>query len=190
MLHIHYFQAFLSRSKSSMVSNSTSNFTYSNVSINFYNGTVCSSELFGLQACLAQRTNQTFNNSSICISSSVDQVTNENNAKHLEEYKNFIQPPECLKELRPFVCLYLFPLVSCEANISESSPEVYGPTQQKCKRIRDEVCQKIWSLAASFLKNVLPDCENLQSPPLDLLDPKCTGIIKTGTCFYYSYCIT
>ena len=187
MLHIHSFQAFLSRSNSSMASNSTSNFTYSNVSINIYNGTACSSELFGLQACLAQRTNQTFNNSSICISSSVDQVTNENNAKSLERASGLIiqmQSLECLKELRPFVCLYLFPLVSCEVNISESSPEVYGPTQQKCKRIRDEVCQKIWSLAAGLFKNLLPDCENLQSPPLDLLDPKCTGIIKTGTCFY------
>ena len=118
-----------------------------------YNGEACSSELQYWQECFSQQPG-----ADIYLPSNIDPEQVENKAKRFFFGLSTLSPsPECVTELRPFLCLYLFG--SCDSN--NQSRQV---TQDDCERLRDDVCAREWKLAEKKLgRNALPQCGNYPS---------------------------
>ena len=153
-----------SRSKGS----TTGEFTNSTA---IYNGGACRSAL----SCLLQEMDLLPNNGIICISSAVDQGETEANAKLLLSLLHKTVDTRCqLDQVRPFACLFLFPLAS-SCNSSRDNPDpvqIYRPSKKSCEHIRDELCPKTWQ---RFSISARVDCNTLPSSGLDLNEPSCTG---------------
>ena len=67
--------------------------------------------------------------------------------------------PECAVEVKPFLCLYFFGLMSDTSNRVH-----YQPSADHCKKLRDDICQTEWNLAQVVISGLeLPDC-NEQFP--------------------------
>lgn len=79
----------------------------------------------------------------------------------------------CIEQLKPFACLYLFPL----AVFSNGSS--LGPTARSCMVIRDNLCTDVWKFIEDHgkdfgLGDILPTCEELEEKHIDLLQ-SCSG---------------
>ena len=111
-----------------------------------YRGTVCWKELNLLKDCLMDNSGE----------SGHPRVVTDDNLEiarlalsAVDQYAS----PKCVAEVKPFLCLYFFGLVS------EMSIEVsFQPSASHCKNLRDNACNDIWNLA-QFFKLELPDCD-------------------------------
>ena len=128
-----------------------------------------------MQDCLDEiLNNQTPDSNATRISPTVNQSQNEGTVKFLQRYEPMILNHQCRAVLRPFACLYFFPLVSC-GDDEENCIEV-GPTQQRCEMIRDDVCRTTWMQLQKFFPNFLPQCQDFSSSSPDLLNSNCIGM--------------
>ena len=89
----------------------------------------------------------------------------------------FLNPsPECEKRVMPFVCLHLFGLCNSGGNYHTTMRET-------CVELSDDICAAEWKLAAEYLPEVLPVCENLPDDvdECDGMNINCTT--GGGKCF-------
>lgn len=126
----------------------------------YSNTGVCSSHLSKLQRCT---NNDNVHTLPIYISPYIDQGAGEVKAEELETFQSILSSSEdCLERLKPFACLYLFPLDTCGRN---NESVVIKPSREECVSLRESVCQKIWNLARSYLPAQLPRCDTLPVEP-------------------------
>ncbi len=118
-----------------------------------YNGEACFSELGYWQQCFSQQASI-----DIYLPSNIDPEQAEKKAMSFFGGLPFLSPsPECVTDLNPFLCLYLFG--SCDSN--NQSHQV---TQADCERLRDDVCAREWAQAERILgEGVLPQCSDFAS---------------------------
>lgn len=112
-----------------------------------YRGTVCWEELNLLKHCLLDDSNE--NNYLLVIT--VDNVGDAESA--LSAVDDFALP-ECAAEVKPFLCLYFFGLMS-----DTSNRVYYRSSAGHCKSLRDDVCELEWNLAQTLSGLELPDCD-------------------------------
>ena len=113
-----------------------------------YNGEVCSNELQYWQQCFSQQAV-----TDIYIPSDIDLQQTESTANTFFSALQLFSPrPECVTNLRPFLCLYLFG--SCDSN-----NRFHQVTQTDCERLRDDVCSQEWVKAERYL----PQCGDFPS---------------------------
>ena len=118
-----------------------------------YNGESCSSELRYWQQCFSQQAND-----DIYLPSDIDLEQAKTTATlFLHGLPRLSPSPECVTDLRPFLCLYLFG--SCDSN--NQSHQV---TQADCERLKDDVCAREWAQAVKiFGRDALPQCGDFPS---------------------------
>ena len=152
-----------------------------------YTGSTCRSYLASFQSCIDGNnasTRVSTRDDPIYIVSQQDQAAQEEliNSLMLAASLFITVSEECMMRLKPFACLHLFPLISCE-NETENGT-IYRPTASQCMSLRDDVCRDLWSLAAEFQgdRGDLPDCNDKEEqPPLDLLED-CQGEEDLNEC--------
>ena len=130
-----------------------------------YTGTICTEELRKWQMCFSgQQTNDVY------VPSSVDQDEAESMANQLLTVLPILSPrPECVADIKPFMCLRLFG--SCDAN---NQPRQVS--QAECERLRDDVCAEPWRRINSVQKGALPDCGTFEDQEI-----QCLGIHAIGS---------
>lgn len=154
-----------------------------------YNGSTCRPYLASLQSCIDNRTKMIDGDSitpvdgPIFIASLQDQDHQEDMIMRLLQGITLAQAlgfvtvgEECMKQIEPFACLHLFPLISCSNETGNGNGTIYRPSVSQCKSLRDDICRELWSLAVEYgYGDSLPDCSTEQEqPPLDLLED-CQG---------------
>ena len=124
----------------------------STCSSEIYTGDVCHSTLQMLQDCYTSSSSEIF-----IATQSQKQSELENSATLLLRVGlNALNPSQrCERAIKPFLCLYLFPL--CDTN-----GMIHRPSTEECKTVRDEVCSEEWKMTeAVFGSNLFPQCESL-----------------------------
>ena len=109
-----------------------------------YQGSVCLEELNSLQNCLLE-------DGSKYSHPLVVTTDNKSIADMALSAVNFASR-ECATEVKPFLCLYFFGLMS-----DTSNRVYYQPSAGHCKNLRDDVCEFEWTFAESS-NFKLPDC--------------------------------
>ena len=138
-----------------------------------YTGSECSSYLTHLQQCLHNNSNDT----RIYIGlTQTEQKKHEKDAGLIrlgrDLFKSIISKP-CQEKLAPFICLYLFPLEHC----IDEGVDIIGPTQKQCRLLRDDLCKELWKNVETIASDRVPNCEDLSTPSVDLLET-CEGEIE------------
>ena len=118
-----------------------------------YSGPVCREELNSLKSCLLEDGNK--HSHPLVVTTDY-----EGDAElALSAVGAFVLNPECAVEVKPFLCLYFFGLMS-----DTSNRVYYQPSAGHCKNLRDDVCESEWNLAQVVISELeLPDC-NEQFP--------------------------
>ena len=93
-----------------------------------YRGSVCQVELKSLKNCLLEDSNK----HSHPLVVTIDREDDAESA--LSAVENFALP-ECAVEVKPFLCLYFFGLMS-----DTSNRVYYQPSAGHCKSLRDDIC--------------------------------------------------
>ena len=135
-----------------------------------YNGETCFSELRNWQQCFSQQA--TTASADIYLPSNINPEETEKLAISYFHSLPILSPSkECMTDLRPFLCLYLFG--SCDLN--NQSHQV---TQADCERLRDGVCAPEWAQAERLLgSGALPQCGDFSSQE----EESCRGKVIVGT---------
>ncbi len=154
-----------------------------------YTGSVCRPYLASLQHCI---------NSNVTNDSAIYITPLENQDK--EEYKAILLfqiglamvqgriTEECKERLQPFMCLYLFPLVSCHNETGND--EIFRPVSKQCKSLRDGVCKSVWEFAVDEgFGSSLPDCEDEDEMSRRDLLGTCQGIYSLHTIPQCQVCV-
>ena len=116
-----------------------------------YSGQLCDSELSSLQTCYSGSPD-----TPVTVPTVIDQNQGEFNMRSLIIGLRFLNPsPECKKRVMPFVCLHLF-------GLCDSGGDYRTTLRETCVELRDNICAAEWNLAAEFLPEVLPVCEDLR----------------------------
>ena len=109
-----------------------------------YSGSVCWEELNSLKSCLLEDGNKYSHPLVVTTDYKGDAEL------ILSVVDRFQINPECAMEVKPFLCLYFFGLMS-----DTSNRVYYQPSASHCKNLRDDICQLEWDIASRQLK--LPD---------------------------------
>ena len=118
-----------------------------------YKGSVCWEELSSLKSCLLS------DDSSENSHPLVVTIDGEGDAELALSAVDTFASPECAVEVKPFLCLYFFGLMS-----DTSYNVYYQPSAEHCVNLRDDVCEMEWNLAQVLISGLkLPDC-NEQLP--------------------------
>lgn len=133
-----------------------------------YSGSVCSSELSSLQTCFSGLSSSP---PKLSIPSTINQQQGEgqviNFLAGLDLF--FDASSECMTEVKPFLCLRVFPLCDASGNF-------HVPSQGECSRLRDSLCSSAWMQAENVLPpGTLPVCEEL---------PNVTNVCSGGYVYY------
>ena len=126
-------------------STSTNNGTLSGSKCVTYTGTICQKELLSLTKCyLGDASNNDYLN--------VVTTSQLGDASQALSSVDLIATPECVAEVRPFLCLYFFGVCDVATGLT------YQPSVSQCKNLRDNICMQEWAIATSFGMD-LPDCD-------------------------------
>ena len=116
-----------------------------------YKGSVCWEELISLKNCLLSD-DSSQNNHPLVVT-----TDGEDDAEMALSVVDRFASPECAEEVKPFLCLYFFGLISDTSyNVS------YQPSAEHCMSLRDDVCEMEWNQGRAI--NIkLPDCSEFPS---------------------------
>ena len=113
-----------------------------------YRGSVCWEELNSLKNCLLEDGNKQSHPLMVTIDS-------EGDAKSALSAVDMFASPECAAEVKPFLCLYFFGLMSDTPNRVH-----FQPSAGHCRNLRDDVCESEWNFAQAFIRGLeLPNCD-------------------------------
>jgi hypothetical protein len=119
-----------------------------------YRGSVCWEELNLLKNCLLEDGSNKHSHPLVVTTDNADDADMALSAV------NTFASPECAVEVKLFLCLYFFGLMS-----DTSDRVYYQPSDSHCMNLRDDVCESEWNLAQVIIISglELPDC-NEQFP--------------------------
>ena len=112
-------------------------------------GTVCWEELNLLKSCLVDDSDV----SSHPIVLTVDKNIVENAERALDAVDTYVSQ-ECAAEVKPFLCVYFFGLMSDHTPNRVS----FQPSASHCNNLRETTCKDAWNLA-QFVGLELPECD-------------------------------
>ena len=122
-----------------------------------YTGEVCKDTLLALKQCIFNQPPDNSEDVRINISTAIDSEMSEQLTTIGVQYLQTLNPSqECVAELVPFLCQYLF--TPCDER-----GVAYYPSSEDCVYIRDQVCAREWE---EIPNDYLPNCESL---PVDSL---------------------
>ena len=127
-----------------------------------YKGEVCKDTLLALKQCIFNQPPDNSEDVRINISTATDVLISERLSTIGVQYLQTLNPSqECVAELVPFLCQYLF--TPCDER-----GVAYYPSSEDCVYIRDQVCAREWEEITRIptVAEYLPNCESLPDDSL------------------------